>query len=197
MDVDALDAWDYLGGLGLGLGIGGSAALQSSLETPEPREDGKTESKLTSEKEEPAERFQRVIKQMEKCVLSVSPDVVYPPPHLLVRLRKQEIEQLEIERSLPPPKPPVPPKPVPLLSPFSAPSRPFIDRLRSYTPIDAQTLAMGFASGHAPLPEPGTSTMSSTTSRATRITLDARAGLSSLMTNNNSLGGTIRHQGYV
>lgn len=126
--------------------------------------------------------------------------MIYPPPHLLVRLRKQEIAQLAAQ----PPsdewdneKPPVPPMPPPFLSPLGWPCPP-VDRLRSYTTVDARALAMGFASGH-PLPDPSASgasygAMSSGTSQATRITLDARAGLASLLTNNNSLGGTIRHQ---
>lgn len=139
------------------------------------------------------------------------PPVIFPPPHLLVRLRKQEITQLQLAASTPASDitspetlPALPPKPVPFLSPLGWPARPPVERLRSYTTIDARTLALGFASGHTPLAESASApsganfgTVTSTTSQATRITLDARAGLASLMTNNNSLSGTIRHQGYI
>ncbi|KAF9582625.1 hypothetical protein BGW38_010960, partial [Lunasporangiospora selenospora] len=36
------------------------------------------------------QRFAKIIQQIEKSVISVSPDIVFPPPHLLVRLRNEE-----------------------------------------------------------------------------------------------------------
>lgn len=135
---------------------------------------------------------------MEKCILSTSPDVIFPPPHLLVRLRQQELAQAAL---LPPQPPldsgvsikPLPFRPLPKSIQSSAGGR-----LRSYSTIDAQALAIGFASGKDGLADLGkeNGSMSSTTSeRVARIALDARAGLASLLTNNNSLAGAVRHQG--
>lgn len=42
-------------------------------------------------------RFNRMVKQMEGVVLSVSPAVTYPPPHLLEQLSKEEEEEMEKE----------------------------------------------------------------------------------------------------
>ncbi|KAI5475980.1 hypothetical protein MNV49_000539 [Pseudohyphozyma bogoriensis] len=193
LDLDRLDTWDFIGGLGLGLGIGNVKTAQEGRILEDV---GKIEPEKKKEgEEESTERFQRVILKMERCVLSVSPNVIYPPPHLLVRLRQQEVEQLATAPPVPfKHVPPLPPKPAPFLSPLGFSARPPVDRMRSYGTIDAQTLAMDFASGFSAGDASTTASLSSTTSRATRISLDARAGLASLMTNNNSLAGTFRHQ---
>ncbi|KAL8277105.1 hypothetical protein RQP46_010533 [Phenoliferia psychrophenolica] len=158
MDMEALDNWDFVGGLGLaGLGFEDYNGL-SSLEEPSRREEGrggdgkKDAAGKKDVDDEPTERFQKVIKKMEACILSTSPNVIFPPPHLLVRLRKQEVAQLSASLptsdKTPTPSsfdlsPPVPPKPVPFLSPLGWPSRPPVERLRSYTTVDARTLALG------------------------------------------------------
>ncbi|KAK4699611.1 hypothetical protein P7C70_g6650, partial [Phenoliferia sp. Uapishka_3] len=203
MDIEALDNWDLIGSLGqfAGLGIREDGEL-GQLEGPQKVESVK-DVRAKEQDDEPTERFQRVIKKMEGCILSVSPDVIFPPPHLLVRLRKQEI--LSHSNAPPTPSkspsdisPPLPAKPFPFLSPLGKPARPPVQRLKSYATIDGRTLANGFASGDEPPPSSANfsgGTMNSLTSQATRITLDAKSGLASLMTNNNSLGGTIRHQG--
>jgi hypothetical protein len=42
-------------------------------------------------------RFNRMVKQMEGVVLSVSPAITYPPPYLLEQLSKEEEEEMEKE----------------------------------------------------------------------------------------------------
>lgn len=84
--------WDFLG-----KGIFSPAAGESHLIGGPQRRDAIEEEVA----EEPADRFERVIKKMEQCILSVSPDVVFPPPHLLVRLRQQE-GRVDSRPSLPP-----------------------------------------------------------------------------------------------
>jgi hypothetical protein len=195
LDFDDIDnGWDFISSLGLGVSTPRVAVSESYASKRSASstvgEDSIVEAKETTE------RFQKVIQQMEKCILSTSPDVVYPPPHLLVRLRLQEVEQSLVTSSTPAYDSSLTPSNT---NPFlSSPPRPRLDRLRSFPTIDAQTLAIDFASGtQGGILERGSlpATISSQSSRATRITLDARAGLASLLTNNNSLGGTIRHQG--
>ncbi|KAJ3065232.1 hypothetical protein HK102_007951, partial [Quaeritorhiza haematococci] len=38
-------------------------------------------------------RFDRAIKQIQRTILSSSPDVIFPPPHILIRLRDEEMAQ--------------------------------------------------------------------------------------------------------
>lgn len=209
--VDGDRGWDFLS---VGLGIFGAGG--SITEDSKPKVGVAVKVKEESEAE-PTDRFEKVIRKMQGCILSVSPDgesllpfyatsslnspfaVVYPPPHLLVRLRQQEIAQAEAEALESPPPPP--PKPLPSPPPRSPP--PTMHRMRSYAAADAHTLALDFATGgDSPTSQRHTRAVSSGTaltasSRATRITLDARAGLASLLTNNNSLGGCFRHQSYA
>lgn len=193
------NGWDFIGGLGKIRAEKKKKAKEKKREKEEvsiaSQSIEKEVEKPVEVEEEPTDRFQKVIKAMEKCILSTSPSVVFPPPHLLVRLRQQEIS---IISSLPPPLP---------IKSTPTTQVPPIDRLKSYTTtLDAQALAIGFASGKDSIGIPATNgsevesnfhndAVSSTSSRATRIGLDAKAGLASLLTNNNSLGGTIRHQG--
>lgn len=189
------NGWDFIGGLGKRRAEKKEKAKEKKRDKEEvPVTQQSVEKKVETPvvaDEEPTDRFQKVIKAMEKCILSTSPSVVFPPPHLLVRLRQQE---LSIASTLPP------------ALPSKEISAPPIDKLRSYTTLDAQALAIGFASGKDSIgiaaavgSEVNTGllngSVSSASSRATRIGLDAKAGLASLLTNNNSLGGTIRHQG--
>ncbi|GAA5855603.1 hypothetical protein JCM8547_001612 [Rhodosporidiobolus lusitaniae] len=44
-------------------------------------------------------RFEKVVQELASFVLSVSPDVLYPPPHLLFRLRQQELASSETAAS--------------------------------------------------------------------------------------------------
>ncbi|GAA5962584.1 hypothetical protein JCM3765_003738 [Sporobolomyces pararoseus] len=158
----------------------------------------------------PPKRFEKVIEDLSQFILSTSPDVLYPPPHLLFRLRQQELEaSLVPAPSTPKLFPSTPPSPSPIpahvfsepprsgfLSPRSAStSRPSALQ-RAHALPSSHSLALNFAEGLPTEldqlePEERRTTNSST---ATRIGLDARASLASLMTNNSSLGGTLRHQ---
>jgi len=155
---------------------------------------------------QPPKRFEKVIEDLSQFILSTSPDVLYPPPHLLFRLRQQELEaSLVPVPSTPLQLPSAPPSP----SPSPIPSHVFSDIPRStfLNPRSASTsrpsalqrahalpsshsLALNFAEGlptnfEQPEAEERRTTNSST---ANRIGLDARASLASLMTNNSSLG---------
>ena len=145
--------------------------------------------------EEPAEdegdRYLGVIRRMERAILSTSPSVHFPPPHLLVRLRQQELEEAAAQAAA--------------SARTSAPSmatsasslslsppdhhahggRPAIGRQRSFPANDAEALRASFAE-HGPADEPASSDMRTPTSsfsKATgaRLNIDARAGLASLM----------------
>ncbi|KAG0151570.1 hypothetical protein CROQUDRAFT_86598 [Cronartium quercuum f. sp. fusiforme G11] len=65
------------------------AAEQSQSETEREESEGEE-----SVKKPILGRFERVIEKMNRAMLSVSPDVVFPPPHLLVSLRQQEIAEM-------------------------------------------------------------------------------------------------------
>ena len=61
--------------------------------------------------------------------------------------------------------------------------------------LDAQRLALDFASGDSTTPAaPSTTDYGLASSSAARIGIDVKTGLASLLTNNNSLSGVIRHQ---
>lgn len=120
------------------------------------------------------ERFKRVIERMKKAVLSVSPDVHFPPPSLLQSLREQEQQQHTTEG-------------------IRMPGRPLLGRLHSYTGEKSPSMSAGLADGlptSASVPallssEPVSAAAPNTA--ATKISIDTRAGLASLMTGNNSL----------
>ncbi|GAA5878561.1 hypothetical protein JCM1840_007450 [Sporobolomyces johnsonii] len=195
--------WDFLG-LGLnfgGLGLSGLGSLRST-DSREDDERKKSPASTTGmeveEEKQPALRFEKVIHDLSQFALSISPDVLYPPPHLLFRLRQQELAaaaEPEPELFIPPsPSPASRIKPHPLLSP----DPPFPSALqRAHAFVSTHSLALDFAGGvtgetasrYAP-----SERETSNPSTATRITLDVKAGLASLMTNNSSLGGTMRHQ---
>ncbi|GAA5927742.1 uncharacterized protein JCM15063_005981 [Sporobolomyces koalae] len=76
-----------------------------------------TGTEVTLEEEnQPPKRFEKVIEDLSKFILSTSPDVLYPPPHLLFRLRQQELEASLVPPSPSPSQlPSTPPSPSPLL----------------------------------------------------------------------------------
>lgn len=123
----------------------------------------------------PNERFKRVIERMQKAALSVSPDVRFPPPSLLSTLREQEKEQQSSEIT-------------------SIPGRPLLGRLHSYagmmspsmSPVPSEGLPMS-SSVPTLLSAKAVSTVTTPLTATTKISIDARAGLASLMTGNNSL----------
>ncbi|KAJ3039702.1 1-phosphatidylinositol-3-phosphate 5-kinase [Rhizophlyctis rosea] len=149
-------------------------------------------------------RFDRAIKQIEKTIISASPGVIFPPPHLLVRLRNEEMEFITHTSNV-------------------NATLQKDDRRVSYMPADVEFPAVNVASqlnmaGAFPTralsPPPETyrhSTLSppispppifdadrkrhSTPSvHPNRISVDSKAGLGYLMTNNNSLTGVMKHQ---
>ncbi|GAA98341.1 uncharacterized protein L969DRAFT_93060 [Mixia osmundae IAM 14324] len=114
-----LDAWELL------------ASDSSTLDDVPAVEGPTTPVKGIVEPDNPAARFQKVIDTLKNTIISTSPDVVVPPPHLLVKLQQQEaaIREQEKEGSIKP-----------------------------------------------------------------TMTIDARAGLGSLLTNNDSVEGVLKHQ---
>ncbi|KAJ3189277.1 hypothetical protein HDU85_002905 [Gaertneriomyces sp. JEL0708] len=131
-------------------------------------------------------RFDRAIKQIEKTIISASPDVVFPPPHLLLRLREEE-NQLHAQQQ-------------------NADAYPgdSDDRRVSYFPEDADfPITSGSNRGGkfgswSSLSETGrrdsNTSVKTTSSRTSHISVDSKAGLGYLMTNNNSISGVMKHQ---
>lgn len=125
--------------------------------------------------EKPTERFKRVIERMQQAVLSVSPDVHFPPPSLLETLREQEQEQQSSEVT-------------------SIPGRPLLGRMHSYAGVTSPSMSASSSEGlptsssvPALLSAGAGSTINTPLTAATKISIVARAGLASLMTGNNSL----------
>ncbi|GAA5994179.1 1-phosphatidylinositol-3-phosphate 5-kinase [Rhodotorula paludigena] len=183
-------AWDILGGLHLPfLGSHEESQAEQAVNKPE-----KTPTLAQPDPAVPLLRFEKVVQDLAEFVLSVSPDVLYPPPYLLFRLREQELlaaEQapLVMEDELPR----LPERAHIQLSPLPPPP---LQSLQSNLSIGTEAFALNFARGSSTpaneLPPPSTAVVP--VSNATRIALDAKAGLASLLTNNSSLAGCIRHQ---
>ncbi|KNC99530.1 uncharacterized protein SPPG_04921 [Spizellomyces punctatus DAOM BR117] len=121
-------------------------------------------------------RFDRAIRQIEKTIISASPDVIFPPPHLLLRLRDEEVNLY----------------PVRMLDQDG--------RRISYGPDDVD-FPSGSGSGkfnswgsNSPGRRYSSASTKSTSSRTSHISVDSKAGLGYLMTNNNSISGVMRHQ---
>lgn len=122
----------------------------------------------------PNERFKRVIERMQKAVLSISPDVHFPPPSLLQVLREQEQQQNSTEAT-------------------HIPGRPLLGRLHSFAGLNSPSMSPVIADG-LPASSSVPALLSSQAVEpaeqpvlATKISIDTRAGLASLMTGNNSL----------
>ncbi|KAJ3316352.1 1-phosphatidylinositol-3-phosphate 5-kinase, partial [Blyttiomyces sp. JEL0837] len=151
-------------------------------------------------------RFDRAIKQIEGTLISTSPDVVFPPPHLLLRLRDEESKEKEERMEM-----------------TAAMERREKERVsrseaRGRDAAVAAGLLVGGVNGpHANsvtnsngsliASSPSASSLSSSpgyhrrtasytygSSQGTKISVDTKAGLGYYMTNNNSLSGIIRHQ---
>ncbi|KAJ3413856.1 hypothetical protein HDV05_007377 [Chytridiales sp. JEL 0842] len=117
-------------------------------------------------------RFERAIQQIEKTVISCSPGVAFPPPHLLVRLRNEEMqEKREWDRGLLRPK-------SMFLSRASTSSLK-ADTASSTGSLSSRRMFRAYPASSANL---------------SNISVDSRAGLSYYMTNNNSINGVMRHQ---
>jgi hypothetical protein len=126
---------------------------------------------------DPNERFLRVIERMDKAILSVSPDVKYPPPALLLQLRQEEksFQQNELARVR---------------------GRPLLGRVRSFQDTLPKSAALPL-SAHSTTTTDGLPSSSSSPALANaalsppiahkRISIDTRTGLGSLLAGNNSL----------
>lgn len=126
----------------------------------------------------PNERFRRVIERMDKAILSVSPDVKFPPPTLLLQLREQE-KKAAFATS----------------DPVRIPGRPLLGRVKSFNTINSSAMSSDSAAFDAfpTAASPnftGSPSMPSgvcTPANVKKISVDNRTGLESLMTGNNSL----------
>jgi hypothetical protein len=126
----------------------------------------------------PNERFKRVIERMTRTILSVSPDVHFPPPSLLLSLREQEQLQESPE-------------------PAMIPGRPLLSRVQSSSAAEIGISSPNLTDGlplSVSVPSLATeaSLIPRTPRAAQKISIDARAGLASLMTGNNSLVSKFR-----
>ncbi|GAA5823555.1 hypothetical protein JCM11251_000679 [Rhodosporidiobolus azoricus] len=200
----------WLGGLGMGLsGLGLGNARETEVEkapTVSPTlSTAPTEATTDgAQGEKQMLKFEKVIRELAEWILSVSPDVLYPPPHILFRLRQQEVAAVEAaDDTLPLPIHHSPPLAKPAAQLSHASSSPRLVPSLSQFSISAHALAVGFAKGPSEPVNRKVSEQSTTggnavpapgSSSATRITLEEKAGLSSLLMNNSSLNGTIRHQ---
>ncbi|KAI8918465.1 hypothetical protein DFJ77DRAFT_455645 [Powellomyces hirtus] len=118
-------------------------------------------------------RFDRAIDQISRAILSVSPGLRFPPPHLLRRLRDEE--------SLGPTK--------------------RDERRQSYAvddvvgPLEASgTNGRLSVHGRSLQYSRNRESTASLSSRSSYVSVDSKAGLAYLMTNNNSISGVINHQ---
>ncbi|KAG0037354.1 hypothetical protein BGZ82_002691 [Podila clonocystis] len=118
-------------------------------------------------------RFAKIIQQIEKAIISVSPDIVFPPPHLLLRLRDEEAVGPDSKRKS-----------------YTWEDVEFVARKIGFGSRMIRTNAnMG----------PGTMIRSSTAStvnnnKSNRLPIDSRAGIEHFMTNSNALQGIFNHQ---
>jgi hypothetical protein len=133
------------------------------------------EGNLLLQHPQPGDRFERVIKAMQDVHLSCSPGVHHDPPQLLLRLRERELEEKDNIVGWKP------------------------GSKGSYIASNADELTSQFARpfrGGQSMPMSGASSTysQSVAQRASRMSIDTRAGIASLMTNNNTLSGLFRHQ---
>ncbi|KAF9426077.1 hypothetical protein BGZ94_006968, partial [Podila epigama] len=120
-------------------------------------------------------RFAKIIQQIEKAIISVSPDVVFPPPHLLLRLRDEEAVGSESRR-----------------------------KSYTWEDVEFVARKIGFGSRMPRTNAPGQATMvrsvtatpttGTNASKANRLPVESRAGIEHLMTNSNALQGIFNHQ---
>ncbi|KAF9124536.1 hypothetical protein BGW39_008124 [Mortierella sp. 14UC] len=124
-------------------------------------------------------RFAKIIQQIDKAIISVSPDVSFPPPHLLLRLRDEEAIGPDSKR-----------------------------KSYTWEDVEFVAKKIGFGNrmgrpktGGAlgQVTRFGTTTSTATsqtgaTGKGNRLPIDSRAGLDHLMTNGNALQGIFNHQ---
>lgn len=124
-------------------------------------------------------RFAKIIQQVEKAIISVSPDVCFPPPHLLLRLRDEEAIGPDSKRKS-----------------YTWEDVEFVAKKIGFGNRVGRP-KMGGALGQ--VTRFGTTTSTTTnqtgaTGKGNRLPIDSRAGLEHLMTNGNALQGIFNHQ---
>ncbi|KAK3841842.1 MAG: hypothetical protein J3R72DRAFT_368800 [Linnemannia gamsii] len=124
-------------------------------------------------------RFAKIIQQIDKAIISVSPDVCIPPPHLLLRLRNEEAIGPDSKR-----------------------------KSYTWEDVEFVAKKIGFGNrmgrpkmsgALGQVTRFGTTTSTATnqtnaTGKGDRLPIDSRAGLDHLMTNGNALQGIFNHQ---
>ncbi|KAG0261040.1 hypothetical protein BGZ95_004303 [Linnemannia exigua] len=156
-------------------GRDGSSSVQSTT-TPSLAEDLGLGEDLHSYQ---SYRFAKIIQQIDKAIISVSPDVSIPPPHLLLRLRNEEAIGPDSKR-----------------------------KSYTWEDVEFVAKKIGFGNrmgrpkingALGQVTRFGTTTSTATnqtnaTGKGDRLPIDSRAGLDHLMTNGNALQGIFNHQ---
>ncbi|KAG0054758.1 hypothetical protein BGZ83_010541 [Gryganskiella cystojenkinii] len=122
-------------------------------------------------------RFAKIIQQIEKAIISISPDIQFPPPHLLLRLREEEAAGTDARR-----------------------------KSYTWEDLDFVARKVGFGSrmlrsnttaiGTLQISRVGSAFLNQAkqTGGMNRLPIDSRAGLDHLMTNSNAVQGIFNHQ---
>ncbi|KFH69304.1 hypothetical protein MVEG_04119 [Podila verticillata NRRL 6337] len=117
-------------------------------------------------------RFAKIIQHIEKAIISVSPDIVFPPPHLLLRLRDEEAVGPDSKR-----------------------------KSYTWEDVEFVARKIGFGSrmnrtntNTGPGTMARTYTASIVSNKSNRLPIDSRAGIEHFMTNSNALQGIFNHQ---
>ncbi|KAF9985260.1 hypothetical protein BGZ75_003209, partial [Mortierella antarctica] len=124
-------------------------------------------------------RFAKIIQQVEKAIISVSPDIVFPPPHLLLRLRDEEVIGPDSKRKS-----------------YTWEDVEFVAKKIGFgnRVNRSNTTGAGHGSRFATVTLSDAVKNNGTIAQTSRLPADSRAGLDHLMTNSNSLQGIFNHQ---
>ncbi|KAF9573280.1 hypothetical protein EC968_008819 [Mortierella alpina] len=125
-------------------------------------------------------RFAKIIQQVEKAIISVSPDIVFPPPHLLLRLRDEEVIGPDSKRKS-----------------YTWEDVEFVAKKIGFgnRVNRSNTTGAGHGSRFATVTSSDAANSSNAVAQtSSRLPADSRAGLDHLMTNSNSLQGIFNHQ---
>ncbi|KAG0355477.1 hypothetical protein BGZ54_001138 [Gamsiella multidivaricata] len=122
-------------------------------------------------------RFAKIIQQVEKAIISVSPEITFPPPYLLLRLRDEEVVGPDSKRKS-----------------YTWEDVEFVAKKIGF----GNRLNQANIAGGSQLTRFGTTSISvhnnNKLPKSNRLPADSRAGLDHLMTNSNSLQGIFNHQ---
>ncbi|KAF9173411.1 hypothetical protein BGX21_001229 [Mortierella sp. AD011] len=122
-------------------------------------------------------RFAKIIQQVEKAIISVSPNVVFPPPHILLRLRDEEAFGLDSMRK-----------------PYNWEDVEFVARKIGFGNRMSRQNTGGVSKVARFGAITGVAQSDGSKANRNRLPADSRAGLDHLMTNSNSLQGIFNHQ---